>query len=259
MSRIPFDSIYRHGYDRIAVCVPTLRLGNPIQNAAQTIELAARADKLHAAVAVFPELGLSGYSNEDLFHQDALLEATEAALGRVAEARSTAATSWASREVPDGARATGRGLTEWRSPTRPGDQHMADTIRGVDYFYLTVPDKPGEGARVLNVLKEAGVNLLAFSGFPERRRTQLDFFPEDPAAFKQAAKRAKWRVVGPKRGFLVQGDDRVGAAAELLERLGAARINVTAIDAVSVNGRYGAIFWVAPKDVKKTAALLGGA
>ncbi|MBI2220401.1 MAG: hypothetical protein HYU53_04275 [Acidobacteria bacterium] len=210
--------------------------------------MAARADKLHAAVAVFPELGLSGYSNEDLFHQDALLEA-----------RSTAATSWASREVPDGARATGRGLTEWRSPTQPGDQHMADTIRGVDYFYLTVPDKPGEGARVLNVLKEAGVNLLAFSGFPERRRTQLDFFPEDPAAFKQAAKRAKWRVVGPKRGFLVQGDDRVGAAAELLERLGAARINVTAIDAVSVNGRYGAIFWVAPKDVKKTAALLGAA
>lgn len=136
---------------------------------------------------------------------------------------------------------------------------MADTIRGVDYFYLTVPDKPGEGARVLNVLKEAGVNLLAFSGFPERRRTQLDFFPEDPAAFKQAAKRAKWRVVGPKRGFLVQGDDRAGAAAELLERLGAARINVTAIDAVSVNGSYGAIFWVAPKDVKKTAALLSGA
>ncbi len=87
----------------------------------------------------------------------------------------------------------------------------------------------------------------------------IRFFPEDPAAFKQAAKRAKWRVVGPKRGFLVQGDDRVGAAAELLERLGAARINVTAIDAVSVNGRYGAIFWVAPKDVKKTAALLGGA
>jgi predicted amino acid-binding ACT domain protein len=58
----------------------------------------------------------------------------------------------------------------------------------------------------------------------------------------------------------VQGDDRVGAIAELLERLGAAKINVTAIDAVAVtDGRYGAIFWVAPKDVKKTAALLGAA
>jgi predicted amino acid-binding ACT domain protein len=56
----------------------------------------------------------------------------------------------------------------------------------------------------------------------------------------------------------VQGDDRVGAGADLLERLGAAKINVTAIDAVTVtDGRYGAIFWVAPKDVKKAAALLG--
>jgi len=136
---------------------------------------------------------------------------------------------------------------------------MPDTIPVVDYFYLMVPDKPGEGARILNVLKDAGVNLLTFSGFPEGRRTQLEVFPADSAAFKQAAKTAKWKVVGPKRGFLLQGDDRVGAIAELLERLGTAKINVTAIDAVSLNGRYGAIFWVAPKDVKRTAALLGAA
>jgi hypothetical protein len=135
---------------------------------------------------------------------------------------------------------------------------MADTFRLVEYFYITAPQKPNEGARVLNTLKDAGVNLLAFSGFPQGRRAQLDFVPADPAAFRQAAKRAKWKVVGPKRGFLVQGDDRVGAIAELLERLGGAKINVTAIDAVSVGeGRYGALFWVAPKDVKKTAALLG--
>ena len=135
---------------------------------------------------------------------------------------------------------------------------MADTIRLVEYFYITAPNKPGEGARALNTLKEAGVNLLAFSGFPQGRRAQLDFIPADPAAFKQAAKGGKWKVVGPKRGFLVQGDDRVGAVAELLERLGAAKINVSAIDALCVaDGRYGAIFWVAPKDVKKAAALLG--
>lgn len=134
---------------------------------------------------------------------------------------------------------------------------MADTIRLVDYFYLMAADKPGEGARVLNTLKDAGVNLLAFSGFPEGRRAQVDFVPADAAAFKQAAKQAKWKIVGPKRAFLLQGDDRVGAVAEVLDRLGAAKINVTAIDAVSVEGRYGAIVWVAQKDVKKTAALLG--
>lgn len=135
---------------------------------------------------------------------------------------------------------------------------MADTIRVVDYFYVTVANKLGEGARALSVVKEAGVNLLAFSAFPQGRRSQLDFLPADTAAFKQAAKRAKWKLVGPKRGFLVEGDDRVGAVADLLERLGAAKINVTALDAVSIGGgRYGAIFWVAPKDVKKAAALLG--
>lgn len=135
---------------------------------------------------------------------------------------------------------------------------MADTVRLVEYFYIAAPNKPGEAARALNMLKDAGVNLLAFSGFPQARRAQLDFIPADPAAFKQAAKRSKWKVVGPKRGFLAQGDDRVGAVADLLERLGAAKINVTAVDAVSISeGRYGAIFWVAPKDIKKAAALLG--
>jgi len=135
---------------------------------------------------------------------------------------------------------------------------VADAVRLVEYFYITAPDKPGEGGRVLNAVKDAGINLLAFSGFPQGRRAQMDFIPADPAAFKQAAKKAKWKVVGPKRGFLVQGDDRVGAVADLLERLGAAKINVTAIDAVAVtDGRYGAIFWVAAKDVKKAATLLG--
>jgi hypothetical protein len=134
---------------------------------------------------------------------------------------------------------------------------MPETIRVVEYFYAMVPDKPGEAARMLKTLKDAGVNLLAFSGFPEGRRSQLDFIPANAAAFKQAARQAKWKTVGPKKGFLVQGDDRVGAIADILDRLGAAKINVTAIDAVTADDRYGAIFWVAPKDVKKTATLLG--
>ena len=55
----------------------------------------------------------------------------------------------------------------------------------------------------------------------------------------------------------MQGDDRVGAVADLLDRLAAAKINVTALDAVCADGRFGVIFRVAPRDVKKTAALLG--
>lgn len=134
---------------------------------------------------------------------------------------------------------------------------MADTIRQVDYFYMLVPHRAGEGARILRALKDAGVNLIAFSGFPEQRRAQLDFFPADAAAFKRAAKANKWKVVGPKRGFLIQGDDRVGAIADMVGRLAEAKIDVTAIDAVCTDGRYGALCWVAPRDVKKAMQVLG--
>lgn len=135
---------------------------------------------------------------------------------------------------------------------------MADTIRRVEYFYVQVPDKPGEGARALATLREAGVNLLAYSGFPAGKRSQLDFVPADPAVFKQVAKQAKWKVKGPKRGFLIQGDDRVGACAEILDKLAAAKINVTALDAVSAGaGRYGAILWVKPAAFNRAAKALG--
>ena len=135
---------------------------------------------------------------------------------------------------------------------------MAETIQRIQYFYTELPDKPGEGAKVLNALKEEGVNLLAFSGFPKGRRAQLDFIPADEAAFKAAAKKAKLKLVGPKAGFLIQGDDRTGALADILSRLSAAKINVTAVAAVTAGAeRYGALLWVKPRDVKKAAAVLG--
>jgi len=135
---------------------------------------------------------------------------------------------------------------------------MADTGKQVQYFYVEVADKPGEGARLLSLFKEAGVNLLAFSGFPQGRRAQIDFIPADPAAFRVAARKAKLKLVGPKTGFLVQGEDRVGAVAELMAKLAEAKINVTACDAVAAGeGRYGAILWVKPADVQKAARVLG--
>ena len=81
-----FDSIYTHGLIRACVCVPFLRVADPNYNAQQTVGLAKRASEMGAAVALFPELGLSAYSNEDLFHQDALLEASSTALSQVVEA-----------------------------------------------------------------------------------------------------------------------------------------------------------------------------
>ena len=135
---------------------------------------------------------------------------------------------------------------------------MADTVRLVEYFYITAPQRPGVGASVLNELRQAGVNLLGFSGFPSGRGAQIDFVPEDAAAFRAAAKNAKWKVSGPKKAFLIAGDDRTGAVADILQKLADAKINVTAVDAACAGaGRYGAILWVAPRDVKRAAAALG--
>ena len=135
---------------------------------------------------------------------------------------------------------------------------MADTIRKVDYYYTTTPDKPGEGARVLGALRDAGINLLAFHGFPSARRTQLDFVPHDGAAFVAAAKAAKIKLSKPKTVFLLEGDDRVGAMAAILGKLAAAKINATASEAVCTSGgRYAGLLWVKPKDVNKAAQVLG--
>ena len=137
---------------------------------------------------------------------------------------------------------------------------MADSVRVVEYFYVTAPQKPGVGAALLNELRQAGVNLLALSGFPSGRGAQIDFIPEDGAAFRAAAKKAKWKVTGPKKAFLLAGDDRPGAVADVLQKLADAKINVTAVDAACAgSGRYGAILWVAPRDVARAARTLGAA
>ena len=82
----PFDSIYTHGFARVAVGVPAVRVADPPFNAEQTIALARRAHDAGAALVLFPELGLSAYSNDDLFQQDALLDATLTALASVVAA-----------------------------------------------------------------------------------------------------------------------------------------------------------------------------
>ncbi|MDQ0466175.1 NAD+ synthase (glutamine-hydrolyzing) [Caulobacter ginsengisoli] len=82
----PFLSPYRHGFVRVAACVPQIALADPAANAERTLGMVAKGHDQGVAVMVFPELGLSGYSIDDLHQQDALLDAVEAAIGRLAEA-----------------------------------------------------------------------------------------------------------------------------------------------------------------------------
>jgi len=136
---------------------------------------------------------------------------------------------------------------------------MAETIRRVEYYYVVVKDKPGAGAAVLSLLQEAGVNLLAYLGFPAGRgKAQIDLVPEDPAAFKRAAQDAGLKLSRAKRALLVEGNDRIGAVAEISRRLAEAKVNVTAGCATAAGGgQYGMILWVPPASYRKAAKALG--
>ncbi|MDH3215237.1 MAG: hypothetical protein OEN01_02965 [Candidatus Krumholzibacteria bacterium] len=135
---------------------------------------------------------------------------------------------------------------------------MADSVRKVNYCNTTVSSRAGQGAKILGELRKAGVNLVAFTGFPTKAgKAQLDFVTEDMAGVRRLAKKNGWRLSKTKRGFLVQGNDQIGAAARHIQKLADQRINITAADAVCAGKkRYGMILWVKPKDYARAARTL---
>jgi NAD+ synthase (glutamine-hydrolysing) len=92
MGAAPFVNLYRHGFVRVGVAVPAVRVADPQFNAGQTVQLLERAAQQHVAIAVFPELGLSSYTCDDLFQQQALLDGVLGALDTVRDATRKLAT-----------------------------------------------------------------------------------------------------------------------------------------------------------------------
>src|SRR3954471_24788837 len=78
-----FFNPYAHGFVRLGVGTPLVRVGDPKHNLEATLELMQRAAREKLLLTVFPELGLSAYSCEDLFHQQALLDSSEDALRKL--------------------------------------------------------------------------------------------------------------------------------------------------------------------------------
>ena len=135
---------------------------------------------------------------------------------------------------------------------------MAETIRRVDYYHIEVSDKPGEAFRVLTGFKDAGVNLQAFCAFPiGSGKSQIDLVPDNPTAFQQAAARQGLILNGPKRAFLIQGEERLGAVADVFEKLTTEGINVVGSQAVAAgSGRWAMVLWVKPADYDRTSKAL---
>ena len=95
LSELPFHSIYRHGFVRVAVATPSVEVASPASNVVEMVRIAREAASSQAILVVFPELGISAYSNEDLFQQDALLDGSIQALATLVEASKDIAITFA--------------------------------------------------------------------------------------------------------------------------------------------------------------------
>jgi len=85
-SGVDFFNFYNHDFIRVAVAIPSVRVADPAFNADQTLTLIDLASRCNSILVLFPELGLSGYSCDDLFHQKALLDGCLAGLVKIVEA-----------------------------------------------------------------------------------------------------------------------------------------------------------------------------
>ena len=135
---------------------------------------------------------------------------------------------------------------------------MAELVRTAQYFKMQIANRPGTLAGTLAPLRDAGINLIAVHAFPRNRGTQVDVVPEDPIIFKNLAKVHQIKIQGPKMCLLAEGDDRPGALTDVTDRLGSAKVNMTALTGIAAGqGRFGAILWVEPRHLKKAVKVFG--
>lgn len=136
---------------------------------------------------------------------------------------------------------------------------MPEVIRPIDYYHIMVHDRPGEGFWIYSQLKQAGVRLLGAAAFPRPSgKAQLSLIPENTKAFLTAAENCECDLSAVKRAFLIQGEERQGALADIYGRLERVGISVVAAHAVSGgDGHWGMMLWVKPPDYEKAGKALG--
>jgi len=135
---------------------------------------------------------------------------------------------------------------------------MATRTKKVNYCYMKVPSRAGQGAKVLAALNDAGVDLLMYSGFPiGGGKAQLDFVTDDMGGLRRVARSEGWRLSKNKKAFLIRGDDTPGAVYRIVDRLAKAGVNITAAQAIAAGRRqFAMILWVNPKMYRKAARVL---
>jgi len=135
---------------------------------------------------------------------------------------------------------------------------MAVTVRRVEYFHTTVSGDPGDAFELLTHLARLGVNLVAMSSVPlGPEATQLTLFPEDSHKLQAAARSASLTLNGPHAAVLAQGDDVIGAIADIHRRLQQHGVEVYASSAVTDGkGYFGYVLYVRSEDAARAAQAL---
>jgi hypothetical protein len=135
---------------------------------------------------------------------------------------------------------------------------VAFTIRGVEYYYANVRDELGAAYRFLSQLAELGVDLLAFTAVPSGPAlAQFTLVPTDTGKLVAQASAAGLPLDGPYHAFLVQGDDELGALADVHEQLIKAGVDIFASSGVSDGrGAFGYLVYVREDQFERAAAAL---
>jgi hypothetical protein len=135
---------------------------------------------------------------------------------------------------------------------------VAYTIRSVEYYYANVRDELGVAYSVLSQLAGLGVNLLAFTAVPSGpARAQFALVPDDPRKLVAEASAAGLQLDGPYHSLLVQGDDELGALANVHEQLVKAGIDVFASSGVTDGqGAFGYLIYVREDQFEKAVSAL---
>lgn len=126
----------------------------------------------------------------------------------------------------------------------------------VTYFKTRVEDKPGLLLGLLKNLKAKNIGLVCLKGVGQGEHGDILVVAKSPDDLRNEWKNSGI-LVEEGTAFLVSGEDKTGALLGPLESTAKAGVNVVAIEAVEVNGRYGAVIWVDPADLEKTAIALG--
>ena len=135
---------------------------------------------------------------------------------------------------------------------------MTFRVRSVEYFYTRVEDEPGRAYGLLAKLASEDINLLAFSAVPYGpNHIELTIFPDRSEDFQRVAQKLGWALTGPQHACLIQGDDNLGALAEIHKRLRDANVNIYASTGVTDGeGRYGYVIYLKEEDYQSAAKAL---